>query len=51
MAQGDATAQLVAAGVDAAADGGRQAAKAIAGIAVQHDLAIELPVGPGEDRD
>jgi hypothetical protein len=50
-AQGDATAQLVAVGGDAGADRRRQPAEAVAGIAVQHDLAIELLAGAGEDGD
>jgi len=51
MAQGNAAAQLVAIGVEAAADRRGQAAKAAAGIAVQDRLAIELPAGSGEDGD
>ena len=41
----------MAVGVVAAASGGGEATKAVGGIAVQHDLAVELPAGPGEDCD
>jgi len=51
VAQGDAAAQLMTVGSDDAGDGRGQAAKAIAGIAEQHHLAIELLVGLGEDGD
>ena len=51
MAQGDAAAQLVAVGVDAGADRRREAAKAVARIAVQHHLPVELLGGAREDGD
>ena len=41
----------MAVGVEAAGDRGEQAAKAVAGIAVLHDLAVELLAGFGEDSD
>ena len=51
VAQGNAAAQLVAVGVDAGADRRGEAAKAVAGIAVQHHLPVELLAGAGEDGD
>lgn len=51
VAQGDAAAQLVAVGVDAGANRRGEAAKAVAGIAVQHHLSVELLAGAGEDGD
>ena len=41
----------MAVGVEAAADGGGEATNVVGGIAVQHDLAVELPAGAGEDGD
>ena len=50
MAQGDAAAQLVTIGMEAA-DRRGEAAKAVAGITVQDRLAVELPAGSWEDGD
>ena len=51
MADGDAAAQLVAVAVEAGAEGGGMAAKAIAAVAMQGHRFVGLPAGAGEDGD